>query len=135
MNDYERDPYKTMVTAGFCVVSVAMLARFDHMATGILLAFPRPWGHVLLGGIVIFSAISLYGIVNQRTVRGILWEKVGQFGLAGQYTIYSVWGFSVFGEKATGFAVILLTLAIAAILRVRQIERRKRRAARQRGTS
>jgi hypothetical protein len=134
VNDYERDPYKTVILSGIAVVSMEMLIRFDHVASGILLGFPYPWGHVLLLGIAVNCLVSLYGIVKQRTVRGVLWERVGQLGLAGHFFIYSVWGFSLFGEKATGFAGILLMLALAAILRVVQIERRRRKAV-SRGTS
>jgi hypothetical protein len=128
MNDRERDPYKFVMLAGIGLLSLVTLVRFNHSATGILLAFPRPWAHVLLGGIVVNSAIALYGIIRQHTVRGVLWERVGQTGLAGQFLIYGVWGFSLFSEKATGFAGLLVTLALAAILRVVQIERRRRKA-------
>lgn len=130
MNDYERDPWKFVTLSGIDLVSVMMLIRFDHMASGILLAFPRPWGHILLLGIVFNCSISLYGIVKQRTVRGVLWEQVGQIGLAGHFLIYGVWGFVVFGERATGFAAMLMMFAFAAILRVAQIERRRRRVVR-----
>jgi len=129
MNDRERDPYKFVVLAGIGLTCLVTLIRFDHAASGILLAFPRPWGHVLLAGIVVNTAVSLYGIIMQHTVRGVLWERVGQLGLTGHFLIYGVWGFSLFSEKATGFAGLLVTLALAAILRVVQIERRRRKAA------
>lgn len=133
MNDYERDPYKFVVLSGFVLVSVIMLIRFDHVATGILLDLPRPWGHVLLAGITVNCSISLFGIIKQSTVRGVLWEMIGQLGLAGHFLIYSVWGFSAYGERATGFAGLLLMLTIAAIWRLAQIERRRRKAVK-RGT-
>ncbi len=129
MNDRERDPYKFVLLTGMALISVVMLFRFDHVASGILLQFPRPWGHILLAGIFVNCSMSLYGIIMQHTVHGVLWEKAGQGGLAGQFLIYGIWGFGLFSEKATGFAGLLVTLAIAAILRVVQIDRRRRKAA------
>lgn len=128
MNDYERDPYKFVMLAGMGLLCTLSLVRFNRSASGILQAFPHPWGQVLLIGIITNCSISLYGIVRQRTVRGVLWERAGQIGLAGQMLIYGAWGFLVFGERATGFAGLLLMFAIAAIVRIVQIERRRRRA-------
>jgi hypothetical protein len=128
VNDAERDPYKFVVLTGFVVLSAVTLIKFDSQASPILRAFPPPWGQILLLGIVLNGGISLYGITMQRTVRGVLWERAGQIGLAIHFLVYGTWGFIVFREKATGFAGLLITLAIAAILRVVQIEKRRRRA-------
>lgn len=128
MNDVERDPWKFVILGGIALLSLNSLIRFDRSANGILQAFPRPWAHVLLVGIIANCSISLYGVIRQHTVRGVLWERAGQIGLAGELLIYGVWGFFVFGERATSFAGFLLMCSLAAILRIRQIERRRRKA-------
>lgn len=135
MNDPERDPYKFVILTGFGLLSVNSLLRWDESANGILQAFPHPWGKVLLFGIVINCAVSLYGIIRQQTVRGVLYERAGQIGLSGQALIYGIWGFGVFGERASGFGGLLVMLAVAAFWRILQIERRRRRHRRQEGAT
>jgi hypothetical protein len=135
VNDRERDPYKFVMLAGFGLLSVNSLVRWNSASNGVLQAFPAPWGKVLLFGIVFNCAVSLYGIIRQQTVRGVLYERAGQLGLVGQALIYGTWGFIKFGERASGFAGLLVMLAVAATWRVAQLERRKRRQRRREGAT
>jgi hypothetical protein len=126
MNDRERDPYKVMMIAAMFVIGVITSLAYNRVATSTLMSFPAPWGRVFLAAIVANSGMSLYGIALQHTVRGVLWERAGQWGLSVLFLIYGVWGFGLFREKATGFSTLLLALAAAAILRIVQIDRRRR---------
>lgn len=133
MNDRERDPYKFVMLAGFGLLSFNSLVRWDNASNGVLQAFPHPWGQILLVSIAFFCVVSLYGIIRQHTVRGVLYERAGQIGLIGQALVYGVWGFAVYGERASNFAGLLVMLAIAALWRLLQIERRRRNHRRREG--
>lgn len=128
MKNYDLDPYKLLVLGTIGFSSLNSLFRFKSSASAIVQAFPHPWGHVMLAGIVMNCVMSLYGVIRQHTVRGVLWERAGQIGLIGLFLAYGVWGFFIFGERATQFASILIALCLAAAVRVWQIERRRRRA-------
>lgn len=78
--------------------------------------------------------MSLYGVIWQHTVWGVFLERAGQFGLAGLFLVYGAWGFLTFGERATQFATTLLTIAVAAAVRIWQIDRRRRKAVAARGS-
>jgi hypothetical protein len=125
MNDYERDPYKLFMMLVFVFAPAAELCAFDTLAGAVLHEFPVPFGHILLGALIFTAGLSLYGIVRNRTVRGMLYERAGQMGLTLLLWTYGVWGFWVVGIKAIGFSGLLIFLGCAALFRVLQIERRR----------
>lgn len=127
MVDYERDPFKTLVLAVSVLYSPFAFIRFDALGSGTLHAFPNPFGRVFLAWLFVSSAIALYGVIRQRTVQGVLWERAGLCGVGGLFLIYGSWAYIVFGGRATGFASLLIALGIAAIVRIGQINRRRRR--------
>jgi hypothetical protein len=125
MNDYERDPYKLFMMLVFVFTPTVELFAFDQLAGPVLHKFPVPFGHILLGALAFTAGISLYGIVRNRTVRGMLYERAGQMGLTLLLWTYGVWGFWVVGPRSITFSALLIFLGCAAAVRVLQIERRR----------
>lgn len=125
MNDFERDPYKLLMMIVMVVIPAVELFAFDQLSGTILHQFPVPFGHVLLGALIFTAGMSLYGIIRNRTVRGLLYERAGQMGLTLLLWTYGVWGFTIVGFKSIGFSGLLIFLGIAALVRVLQIERRR----------
>jgi hypothetical protein len=129
-NDPERDPFKVAVLAASVVTSPVIFVRFDWLAGTVLHSFPPFTARVFLGWLFACSVMSLYGIVRQRTVRGVLWERAGMYGIAALFVTYGTWAFAVVGGPATGFGSLLITLGFAAIVRIRQINSRRRKGVR-----
>lgn len=131
------DIYKTCILAAFASWSVPALFAFDRFSGATLSSFPSPFGYVFVVALLLTSSLSLYGIVYRRTVLGLLWERSGQAGLGLLFMTYGSWAWASFGERAAGFGWLLIFLGVAAILRVIQIEWRRRtaRKAAGRGTS
>jgi tryptophan-rich sensory protein len=128
VNDYERDPFKVFVLAISTVISPIMFVRFDHLAGGTLHTFPSPFGQIFLAWLFLSSGTALYGVIRQRNVSGVLWERTGMYGVAFLFVTYGAWAGVVFGGPAFGFASLLISLGLAAIVRIRQINRRRRKA-------
>lgn len=125
MNDYERDPYKLfMMLVMVCVPTVELFA-FNQLSGTVLHQFPVPFGHLLLGALIFTAGLSLYGIIRNRTVSGLLYERAGQMGLTLLLWTYGVWGFAVAGFKSIAFSTLLIFLGFAALYRLIQIERRR----------
>jgi hypothetical protein len=131
--DYERDPFKVFVLAVSVLYSPFAFFRFDTLAGNTLHAFPSPFGRVFLAWLFVSAATALYGVIEQHTVQGVLWERAGMVGVGGLFLIYGSWAYVVYGNPATGFASLLLALGLAAIVRIRQISRRRRRGRRRLG--
>lgn len=127
MNDYERDPFKVFVLAVSTVISPIMFIRFDHLAGATLHTFPDPYGRIFLVWLFISSVTALYGVIRQQNVTGVLWERTGMYGVAFLFVTYGIWGGAVFGGPAFGFASLLISLGLAAIVRIRQIDRRRKK--------
>lgn len=104
MNDYERDPYKVMFLVICCLFSLYALVRFNAAAGTTLRSFPKPFGYIFLVVLGSSSGLSLFGIIRNRTVHGILLERAGQIGVGVLFLTYGAWAYSLFGETATGFA-------------------------------
>jgi hypothetical protein len=122
-------PLVTLFLA-YCVVwSIRALFAFDKAAGQTIRDFPRPFGYVFLGVLLVTAAFSLVGIIRRRTWYGILLERAGQFGVGTLFIVYAIWAWSLFGERATSFGGILTFLGIGSILRVAQIEWIRRREA------
>lgn len=128
MVDYERDPFKVFVLGVSAIYSPVGFFGFNHYAGGALHSFPRPMGQVFLAWLFVSSTTALCGIMWQRSVRGVLWERAGLYGVAGLFVTYGVWAGSVYGGPAFGFASLLIALGMAAMVRIRQINRRRQRA-------
>lgn len=128
MNDPERDPFKVYILVVSAGYSVAASVRFDSLTSGALRAFPAPFGRVFLVWLFVLSATALYGIVRQRSVRGIFWERTGMYGIAFLFVTYGAWAWALFGGPATQFASQLIALGVAAMVRVRQINKRRKAA-------
>jgi hypothetical protein len=127
VNDPERDPFKTLILGMcFCYAPVALI-WFNRIAGGTLRSFPHPFGHLFLVGLFFTTGMSLYGVVRQQSVRGVLWERAGMWGLAPLFFTYGLWAVSALGVTASGFASLLIALGLAAIVRVSQINRRQGR--------
>ena len=127
MNDPERDPFKVFVLAVSAVVSPVMFVRFDQLAGPTLHTFPDPYGRVFLAWLFISAGTALYGVIRQRNVSGVLWERTGMYGVTFLFVTYGVWAAAVFGGPAFGFASLLISLGLAAIVRIRQINKRRRK--------
>jgi hypothetical protein len=134
VNDYERDPYKLLILGGILLWAIVAVCNFTRFGGTLLSSFPSPFGYVFVVGLIVTAGISLYGIIRQRSVRGVLYERTGQVGVGILFLTYAVWATAQFGARAFGFSVLLFSIGIAAILRVVQIERRRRKAVR-RGAS
>lgn len=130
MNDYERDPYKVFIMMDMVFTPTVGLFAYDQLSGTILHQFPKPFGYVLLAGLIFTAGLSLYGIIRNRTVRGMLYERAGQMGLTVLLWTYGVWGFWVAGFKSIQFSLLLIFLGTAALVRVLQIERRRLKLAR-----
>jgi hypothetical protein len=89
-------------------------------------SFPHPYGHVFLAVLFVTSGMSLYGIVWQFSVSGLLWERAGMFGLAPLFLTYGIWAWSAYGATASGFASLLISLGWGAMVRIKQINRRRK---------
>lgn len=126
--DFERDPFKTLILGMCFLYSPAALIWFNAVGGGTLHSFPRPYGHMFLVVLCVTSGMSLYGIVRQYSVTGLLWERAGLYGLAPLFLTYGVWALGAYGATATGFASLLVSLGWAAMVRIQQINRRTRRA-------
>jgi hypothetical protein len=125
-NDFERDPFKVGLLGASALSSPVMFWRFDWLSSGTLRSFPAPFGRLFLLWLFVSSVTALYGIVRQRTVRGVLWERAGMYGVGFLFLTYGVWAWVVFGGPATGFASLLIMVGVAAIVRIRQINRRRK---------
>jgi hypothetical protein len=125
MNDYERDPYKLFMMIVMVFTPTVELFAFNQLSGTVLHRFPVPFGHVLLVGLIFTAGLSLYGIIRNRTVRGMLYERAGQMGLTLLLWTYGGWGFWVAGFKSIAFSALLIFLGTAALTRVLQIERRR----------
>lgn len=125
MNDYERDPYKLFIMTDMVVTPTVGLFSYNQSSGTILHQFPMPFGYVLLAALIFTAGMSLYGIIRNKTIRGMLYERAGQMGLTVLLWTYGVWGFWVAGIKSAQFSLLLIFLGIAALVRVLQIERRR----------
>lgn len=135
MNDYERDPFKGLVLIFSVAYPPFAFFRFDTLAGGVLHSFPHPFGQVFLAVWFLSSGMALYGVVRQYSIQGVLWERAGLYGVAVLFLTYGVWAWGAFGGIATGFASLLTALGIAAIQRIRQINRRVKKAVKAHGPS
>lgn len=126
MVDVERDPFKVLVLLVSFIISPVMFFRFDKLSGGTLHSFPSPYGRIFLAWLFVSTGVALYGIVRQRSVVGVLWERTGLYGVGGLFLTYGVWAWIKFGGPATGFASLLIALGFAAIVRIRQINRRRK---------
>lgn len=130
VNDPERDPFKVGVLAVSVVTTPALFFWFNTLAGVTLHSFPSPFGRVFLGLLFVSASTALCGVVWQDTARGVLWERTGMYGIASLFVTYGLWALGQFGGTATGFGSLLITLGFAAIVRVRQINKRRKVARR-----
>lgn len=130
MNDFERDPFKLWVLSAVCLFGAVATFAFHRIGGATLQAMPPPWGQVFTAGMAISSGITIYGVIRNKTIAGILYERAGLAGMCMFFLTYAVWAFSRFGFTATGFTLIVGALGIASIQRLLQIERRRRKAGR-----
>ena len=103
MNDPERDPFKVAVLMASAVTSPVIFVRFDWLASSVLHSFPSFTARLFLAWLFVTCVMSLYGIVRQQTVRGVLWERAGMYGIAVLFVTYGSWALVQFGGPATGF--------------------------------
>lgn len=125
----EWQPYKWSMVGELAITTPILLFFFARSAGGTLRRFPAPLGHIFLAGLAASAMIAAYGIIRGHTVRGVLWERAGQLGIAILLVTYGTWAIGLFGAAGTQFAGLILSRALAATLRVIQIGliRRKER--------
>lgn len=122
-------PYKVAILGEMALLTPLVLILFNKIAGATVRNLPYPSGHIFLLGLTLSSTMSLYGIMRGHTSRGILWERAGQTGIAILLVTYGALAWSMFGASGLQFAGLIFSRALAATMRVIQIEviRRKDR--------
>lgn len=107
---HDRDAFKLLIVAACVVYAAAALLFYDRLGSPSLKAFPTPVAMAFLTALLVFSAISMAGVV---TGNGRL-EGHGMLGLSGIWLCFAVMGVSTSGHRATAFSSFLLAFALAA---------------------
>jgi prepilin signal peptidase PulO-like enzyme (type II secretory pathway) len=107
----ERDPYAVLILTS-CVAYTALAVPFyDRFGSPSLRAFPTGVALVFLSGLLLFSGITLRGMIQRRPRT----EGAGSLALSGIWLGMAIAGFVTSGAKATAFGGFLCAFAVAAL--------------------
>ncbi len=120
-----REPFEIALLSAISLYGLLAVVAYDKVAVTTLRSLPGPWGYIFIAASGAAALVALSGAL-MVSITGLLVEKIGLWAVSGLYGAFAIWSIGLNGARSTGFAVMLLGVALAALVRVWQINRSKR---------
>lgn len=120
-----REPFEIALLSAISLYGLIAVIAYDKVAVTTLRSLPAPWGYIFIAGSGAAALVALCGAL-MVSITGLLVEKIGLWAVGGLYGAFAVWSIGLNGARSLGFAVMLLGIALAALVRVWQINRSKK---------
>lgn len=118
------EPFQTAILVAFALWGLVSLATLHSVSTTTTRTLPT-WGiYLFFVGLTVSSVTALMGVVYQvwqKEFVGFYIERSGLVALAGLCGAYSVWALAASGARAIAFALILTSIGLASLVRIRRI--------------
>lgn len=122
-----REPFEVWALSAISLYGVAASISFDRFAVTTLRNFPAPAGQVFIGLFGLGALVALTGVL-MGNVTGVLIERTGLWLVAGLGAAFAAWSAGTNGSRALAFVLLVLGVAIASGVRLRNIHRQQRRS-------
>lgn len=120
-----REPFEVALLGAIALYGLVVTVAFDKVAVTTLRAFPEPFGRVFIILLALGALIAVIGVL-MGNITGLLLEQVGLWWVSGLGLAFSIWSYGVNDARALGFIFLILGVAIASGVRLRQIYRQKK---------
>lgn len=124
-----RHPHEVFVLVGCLLWALFGLIAFDATASPSLRELPGPWGRVFYGLLGAGAVVAIVGVFLRRGIFGPLVERSGLLVLAGMNIAYAAFVYGLSGNRAAGFSIYMLCLAVANLWRAAQVRSEVRQIA------
>jgi hypothetical protein len=115
-----KSPHEVALLLACVLLGGVSVIAFDRVASASARALPIPWGLVMYAGLVVTALVALIGVFS-RGVVGALTERIGLWSSTAWCLGYGVIIVANSGARGILFGGFMLSVAIAHVVRARQI--------------
>lgn len=120
-----REPFEVALLTAITLYGIAATIAFDKFGVTTLKSFPEPWGRVFIAAFGAGALVALVGVLL-NSLTGVLVERIGLWLVSGLGIAFALWSLGTVGARALAFVLLVLGVALASVVRLRQIHRQQK---------